>query len=104
MPLFRKKPVVVEAVQFTGTRGSAHGIIQWINRENPEFDMEDDDTWRIISYRYGTLTIRTLEGEMTAAKGDWIVRGVKGEFYPCKADIFALLYDPIEPGTETKEV
>ena len=43
------------------------------------------------------LTIPTLEGNHTARHGDWIIRGVKGEFYPCKPDVFALTYDPVAP-------
>ena len=42
------------------------------------------------------IEIKTLEGTMTASKGDWIIKGVKGEFYPCKPDIFALTYEPAE--------
>lgn len=44
--------------------------------------------------RSGTLEIRTLEGTMTASEGDWIIRGVKGELYPCKPDIFEATYEP----------
>lgn len=83
---FRKKPVVIEAMQFTvenkdqvrnwvetGTRTLAQGT-----SENPR------------------LGIRTLEGMMEANVGDWIIRGVKGEFYPCKPDIFSETYEPAE--------
>lgn len=48
------------------------------------------------TYYDGTLTIRTLEGDMTANKGDWIIKGVQGEFYPCKPDIFAATYEPVQ--------
>ena len=51
---------------------------------------------RLIQVYGDTLTIQTLEGEMTANNGDWIIRGVKGELYPCKPDIFAATYDPVD--------
>ena len=46
----------------------------------------------------GAITIDTLEGQMRADPGDWIIRGVKGEFYPCKHDIFEASYEAVEPG------
>ena len=87
MPQFRKKPVVIEAIQFTGHNYAAvcafagQGILPW------EFRPKDEA---------GTVVIHTLEGEMEAQPGDWIIRGVKGEFYPCKPDIFAQTYEPVE--------
>jgi len=81
MPNFRKKPVVIEARQYDGTIGSAVDIIQWAG-------IEDEVT------RAGGLIIRTSEGDHFASPGDWIIKGVKGEFYPCKPDIFAATYDP----------
>ena len=90
---WRKKPVVIEAIQHDGTHDRTQQIIEWMNASNPRFDPNDSATWTVSGY-YGTLTIKTLEGEMTASKGDWIIRGVKGEFYPCKPDIFAATYEP----------
>lgn len=77
---YRKKPVVIEAVQFDGTIQSIESL------QIPE-----------CSQQLGSraLQIQTLEGEMTAQPGDWIIRGVKGEFYPCKPDIFAATYDEV---------
>lgn len=76
---FRKKPVVIEAVQFDGTLVSIEmmGI--------PEVSQELGSN---------TCQIPTLEGVMTANPGDWIIQGVKGEFYPCKPDIFEATYEP----------
>jgi hypothetical protein len=89
---FRKKPVVIEAVQFPG-----------LNGDNPCFDpvikvfpeaakwkgwLHDDGTWR--------LDIPTLEGVVTASPGDWIIKGVAGEFYPCKPDIFEQTYEEVK--------
>ncbi len=80
---FRKKPVDVEAVQWTGNNAErcyqfCPPLLKETNRCN------------------GRLTIPTLEGKMQAETGDWIIKGVKGEFYPCKPDIFALTYEPVE--------
>ncbi|XTQ92566.1 hypothetical protein ACQR5W_11640 [Xanthomonas sacchari] len=96
---FRKKPVVIEAKQFTGGAQSATPIIDWI--------LEGGHTarWReaaepVFIENVGhngwpeALAIDTLEGTMDAAPGDWVIRGVQGEFYPCKPDIFAATYDP----------
>lgn len=85
MPKFRKKPVVIEAVRFDGTFESVEGLTGL------------DCTQELTSK---TIQIETLEGVMTANPGDWIIRGVKGEFYPCKPDIFAATYEPVD---ETKE-
>jgi hypothetical protein len=82
MAQFRKKPVVIDAVQFDGTFGSVWPMI----REHREIQWEPDG---------GVLTIKTLEGDMTASPSDWIIRGVKGEFYPCKPDIFAATYEAV---------
>ena len=82
MPKFRKKPVVIEAIEFDGTNESAAEIYKM--------------SMRNISYLDGKLTIRTLEGDMTANVGDWIIKGVKGEVYPCKPDIFEATYDPVD--------
>jgi hypothetical protein len=93
MAKFRKKPVVIEARQIDGTWERSQEIINWINSHNPQFNSGDSGTWTVSSY-YGEMKIKTLEGEMTAVKGDWIIQGVKGEFYPCKPDIFAATYEP----------
>lgn len=81
MSYFRKKPVVIEAVQWAGDLGSAMAFI------SEPFSV--DDLTR-------ALYIPTLEGEMRADLGDWIIRGVKGEFYPCKPDIFEQTYEPVD--------
>lgn len=82
MNKYRKKPVVIEAVQ--NVVGKAETISTWMKSHgvNPQFDG-------------ATFAISTLEGTMKADRGDWIIRGVKGEFYPCKPDIFAATYEPL---------
>ncbi|MBS0344328.1 MAG: hypothetical protein JSS56_27820 [Proteobacteria bacterium] len=84
MALFRKKPVVIEARQFDGTLPCAEKLLPWIG---------DRASWAGESADCGTLIIATLEGTHAASPGDWIICGVKGEFYPCKPDIFAQTYE-----------
>jgi hypothetical protein len=97
MPRFRKKPVVIEAVQFDGENSSE--IFAWLlsDLSSPHIRKVDES---------GVLVIRTLEGDMTAQKGDWIIQGVQGEFYPCKPDIFSATYESVsEPaGSLTPQV
>jgi hypothetical protein len=83
MPKFRKRPVEIEAWQWDGHSTSP---------QRPEW-LRDNGRVR-ASHSEETLYIRTLEGEMMASKGDWIIRGVKGEIYPCKPDVFESTYDP----------
>ena len=90
---YRKKPVVIEAMQFDGTHACADKIISWVN-EATGYLLSSGQTPPILFY-YGAMTIRTLEGEMSGDKGDWIIKGVKGEFYPCKPDIFEMTYEPV---------
>jgi len=79
---FRKKPVVIDAIQWTGKNldecieflGKSFGAHLHLNR----------------------LVVLTLEGEHTATKGDWLIRGVQGEHYPCKPDIFEATYEAVE--------
>lgn len=88
MPFFRKKPVVIEALQFTGD--NFMDIMHWAHDGMPP-EMNS------IVLHDGSgrgLLIRTLEGVHHASIGDWIIRGVKGEFYPCKPDIFDATYEP----------
>ena len=84
MSKYRKKPVVIEAEQFTGD-----GIPAMCAQDGHVQFFESSDglhTW---------LQIETLEGSMTAAVGDFIIRGVQGEMYPCKPDIFAATYEEV---------
>jgi hypothetical protein len=79
---FRKKPVVIEAAQYDGTNESIEQILNMGGT-------------REIRNRPEGLYIETLEGIMRANIGDWIIRGVKGELYPCKPDIFEATYEPV---------
>ena len=82
---FRKKPVVIEAVRFDGTP-SASGIIDWVLAGGGTARYHDDPA----------IVIDTMEGSMRADDGDWIIRGVQGEFYPCKPSIFEATYEPAD--------
>lgn len=86
---FRKKPVIIEARQLHMT--SFHDILRWIGE-----GVHPAAQAPALPHGVGCIAIRTLEGEMIASPGDWIIKGVKGEFYPCKPDIFAATYEPVE--------
>ncbi len=99
---YRKLPVVIEAIQFTGTYKSALAIMSWAEPEMamgiplvPLVLFEPNST---PTGTLGTLKISTLEGPgQVASPNDWIIRGVAGEFYPCKPDIFAKTYEAVIP-------
>lgn len=80
---YRKKPVVIEAVQFDGTDES----VDWLYDELVNGD---------IGRNSRGLYIKTLEGVMTADIGDYIIKGINGEFYPCKPDIFNKTYEKVD--------
>lgn len=81
MGLYRKKPVVVEAIRFRSGE--------------QDCDLALDVIAGTVRYpEDGTVLIRTLEGVMVGQSGDWIIRGVAGELYPCKPDIFEKTYEP----------
>lgn len=82
---FRKKPVVVEANLLT--EDNLYTMETWCNGSIKGTKLPKNQ--RVIH-------IQTLEGEMEANIGDWIIKGVKGEFYPCRADIFEMSYEPAE--------
>lgn len=77
---YRKKPVVIEAVQWVGN------------------NLSDIETFigRNVKNKETTIVIRTLEGDMEASIGDYIIKGVNGEFYPCKPDIFDKTYEEVK--------
>jgi hypothetical protein len=91
---FRKKPVVIDAIQWTGD--NLREIIEFTGRH----ESAKDWTWEHFEevVRVGGLKIFTLEGSHKATVGDWIIRGVKGELYPCKPDIFEQTYEPSPSG------
>ena len=82
MPKFRKKPIVIEAIQFTGEESLCD-----------IFKLQGVKPARTITASHGSIYISTLEGKMEARPGDWIIKGIKGECYPCKPDIFEATYE-----------
>jgi hypothetical protein len=82
MGRYRKKPVVIEAVQYDGAF--------------PLDFLGNDESVRAAGDGSADLLIETLEGTMRAKPGDWIIRGVQGELYPCDAAIFFATYDAVE--------
>ena len=86
---YRKKPVEIEARQLVRGLDDVRELAEWCGGF-PE----------VYSCRLAIL-IRTLEGDMVAEEDDWIIKGVAGEFYPCKPDIFALTYEPVSDARET---
>ena len=86
---YRKKPVEVEAVLFKGGPDDALDVIKWIQSGGGRASYETVDMDTI----HGMIGIQTLEGRMHATPGDYIIRGVQGEFYPCKPDIFEQTYE-----------
>jgi len=109
MPRFVKRPVMVEAQRWDGSPESAHEIMEWAASFGMVTPPEHpDDTPRgAVSVRFSGdvayLSVVTLEGTMRATPGDWVVRGVRGEFYPVKPDIFAETYDPLPPAEQRVE-
>jgi len=94
MGYYQRKPVIVEARQFTGNKIDTPGLIDWIlshggTARYHEAVTETEDAEAVPEH----LQIDTLEGTMRASVGDWIIRGVKNEFYPCKPDIFREIYE-----------
>lgn len=83
MAKFRKKPVVIDAIQWSGDILDAQGVM--------EFAAGD-----AVGFQGPNLVVYTLEGNMLASPKDWLIRGVKGELYPCKPDIFEATYEPAE--------
>ena len=87
MAKYRKKPVVIEAIQYKGEE-NIKNVFKWIDLEN--------DSREQIYLEKDELFIKTLEGDMKVDVGDFIIKGVNGEFYPCKPDIFEKTYEPVE--------
>ncbi len=85
MPKFVKKPVVIDAIQFKSSLFPTTLVFE-TPTEHKTFAVEVDPSGE------RTIPITTLEGTMRASEGDYIIRGIKGEYYPCKPDIFEASY------------
>jgi len=91
MAQYRKKPVVIEAIQWNGKNFDQ--ISQFIGENHGHKKAHEDAEEAAI--KSGKYYISTLEGIMTASKGDWIIKGVSGEFYPCKPEVFETTYEAV---------
>lgn len=104
MAQFRKKPVVIEAVQNNGMWST---VRNWfIEITGPDRLIMPVGSFPPITLNEdGSLSIHTLEGTMKADVGDWVIRGGKGEYYPCKPDIFEATYELVSspPSPQDKE-
>lgn len=81
---YRKKPVVIEAIKYQAELGN-NRVMNWLAQQGANVNNR--------LFHDGEITIPTIEGNMKASDGDWIIKGVKGEFYPCKNDIFEITYE-----------
>jgi len=84
---YRKKPVVIDAVQFFDTSESIFELGEFIDNQSTRISYADKDNPKV--------TITTLEGNITGSVGDYIIKGISGEFYPCKPDIFKKTYEKV---------
>ena len=94
---FRKKPVVIEACRWEPNENGSNKN-QW-----PKSWGKKPWDWKVSAISLG-LFIPTLEGKMRADPGDWIIKGVKGEFYPCKNDVFKQTYESVESEQSRKDL
>jgi len=95
---YRKRPVVVEVVRLDPTRVSIQEALEFMGSKvhiNCNAAMDAFDSYCYKRIGDGFLGIDTLEGVMKASFGDYIIKGVKGECYPCKPDIFEMTYEPL---------
>lgn len=95
MAKYRKKPVIIEAVQWTGK--NHREMWNFLTGKTDEYMTSNEDTFYIDHGKIeGGLIIKTLEGEHLATISDFIIKGINGEFYPCKPDIFEKTYEKVE--------
>ena len=95
---YRKRPVVIKAVQVPSTKEAFQPIIDYANSK--EYGVGKERTIEILGHITSGMTsgirghVHTLEGDMDFVTGDWIIQGVVGELYPCRDDIFQQTYEP----------
>ena len=100
MAKYRKKPVVIEARQLTW--GTFHEILNWLEKESDRkaYFGHHEDAKNEVNPAGQCIYIETLEGTHAAFLNDYIIKGVKGEFYPCKPDIFEATYEKVKESEE----
>jgi uncharacterized protein affecting Mg2+/Co2+ transport len=87
MAFYRKKPIIVEAIQYNGNCVELYNWSNGVVVVSPVLEPDENNP----SGDY--VQIHTLEGTMIGDRGDWIIKGINGEFYPCKPDIFEKTYE-----------
>jgi len=117
---YRKKPVTIEAMQYGPKPQGGHDVTCWMEenlypgligdatqpqtlRYPNRLESVPDKGW-YIDPANGDLMIRTLEGDMRTTPGDYVIKGVQGEFYPCKSDIFEATYERVDDDERTDSV
>ena len=94
---YRKKPVIIDAIQFDGTLNGYEEIRRIFKDLKTMSRSYHEERNEVTSW-----SIQTLEGSHQVSKGDYIIKGIKGEFYPCKPDIFELTYEPVKENKDEK--
>ena len=94
MSEYRKRPVVIEAQRLT--LDNIEAVSDWVMEGFVATEQFDKDVSATLCGPDAHLDINTLEGTMRAEPGDWVIKGVKGEFYPIKNDVFVLTYEAVE--------
>lgn len=102
---FVSKPVVIEARRFLGGAEGARELVDWILEEGHQatyfrpreekVNVFENGSKIFLAARDEHVRIDTLEGPMMASVGDWIIKGIEGEFYPCKDSVFRNKYEPV---------
>lgn len=99
---YRKKPVIVEAKKFPDNGPDQFEVVQWVRSLNGKIHLYDGNTVSGVktstdaNWRWNCAFIETLEGSMSVKVGDYIIKGVAGEFYPCHPEIFEMTYEKAE--------
>ena len=97
--LYRKKPVVIEAIQWN--ENNLEEVMKFIGSEFEYYENTEYATNKFVYFKTTKrLLLHTLEGTMEVSKNDYIIKGVKGEFYPCKPDIFEQTYEKVGDDNE----
>lgn len=93
---YRKRPVVIETMQATLENISNGDLIEWLVSNDAPYHIVTDAPDGLLSKDNWYINIFTLEGTMQCSPNDWIIKGVQGEFYPCKPDIFEQTYESVD--------
>lgn len=99
---YRKKPVVIEAVQLTNDNETIANCIEWVEKIDMSTSIIGRNACISQVIQEGGMLINTLEGVMKASFGDYIIKGVNGELYPCKPDIFEKTYEKVDDEADDK--